>query len=60
MTQKRCPRCGGRLFLVYGSGYKNNKHDFNCMNCGHTENAGDMLPNDKPKTDWKELFKECK
>lgn len=48
MATKNCPKCGGKMFLVYGSGYKGNKYDFNCMSCGYTENAGDTLP-DKPK-----------
>lgn len=41
---KVCPRCKGRMFLNYGSGYKGDKYEYSCMACGYTENAGDKLP----------------
>jgi predicted nucleic-acid-binding Zn-ribbon protein len=58
--QKRCPKCGGRMFLQYGTGYKGNLYDYGCLFCGYTENAGNAIPRTKPKRDIKDLFRECR
>jgi DNA-directed RNA polymerase subunit RPC12/RpoP len=41
---KRCPKCGRRMFLQYGTGYKGNNYDYGCLNCGLIVNAGDRIP----------------
>jgi len=41
---KICPKCKGKMFLRYGSGYKGDKYEYSCMSCGYSESAGDKLP----------------